>query len=139
MLSLRSLPHDVASRAEAWIETLTEAVDEAFRMSPPGRRRGSKLSTALDFTTLGRRLPRGGVDRNAKLALRAPPEPVASRAEAWIETSCLVRRRMRRMVASRAEAWIETSVVRYVVSARLVASRAEAWIETCTIIRPPTC
>ena len=55
---------------------------------------------------------------------------VASRAEAWIETSQLLSPNPLANVASRAEAWIETyRRCRYIRLGK-VASRAEAWIET---------
>ena len=55
---------------------------------------------------------------------------VASRAEAWIETSNFGFYTTDNEVASRAEAWIETTVAGLVSALGLVASRAEAWIET---------
>ena len=60
-----------------------------------------------------------------------PSGPVASRAEAWIETQR--RRRFHaglERVASRAEAWIETTTQAANLGKFRVASRAEAWIET---------
>ena len=79
---------------------------------------------------------------------------VASRAEAWIETTSPPKAETMSSVASRAEAWIETALIAlrtnsdmesppvrrrglklYSVTHKLafyenVASRAEAWIET---------
>ncbi len=82
----------VASRAEAWIETMPEG--GRFRSarcgsggSPPARRRGLKRDANRTLTR---------------------PAPVASRAEAWIETAWRLRPNIWASVASRAEAWIET-------------------------------
>ncbi len=78
-------------------------------MSPPVRRRGLKLALGrIPFQAL----------------------PVASRAEAWIETCWPLWCGSKNVVASRAEAWIETVHARRVASGSAVASRAEAWIET---------
>ncbi len=59
-----------------------------------------------------------------------PRLPVASRAEAWIETSPHIREAAMLKVASRAEAWIETVNFIIIPASTYVASRAEAWIET---------
>ena len=55
-------------------------------LSPPARRRGSKPVHSANTLPPSRRLPRGGVDRNYHAARHARHDPVASRAEAWIET-----------------------------------------------------
>ena len=56
---------------------------------------------------------------------------VASRAGAWIETSCGLKTPRGEYVASRAGAWIETFLVgRLWHRGQRVASRAGAWIET---------
>jgi len=79
---------DVASLAEAWIETgAAPWRGSSTIMSPPSRRRGSK--------------------RRARARIRSPMG-VASLAEAWIETSLMCRPLGGRRVASLAEAWIET-------------------------------
>ena len=60
--------------------------------------------------------------------------PVASRAEAWIETlKTGGQKQIPCFVASRAEAWIETLEGLYEAALILVASRAEAWIETWSL------
>ena len=55
---------------------------------------------------------------------------VASRAEAWIETTKDAHEVSSQRVASRAEAWIETRHHNRDLRYGGVASRAEAWIET---------
>ncbi len=55
---------DVASLAEAWIETMSSMVISASGSSPPSRRRGSKRERYGEGEFRRRRLPRGGVDRN---------------------------------------------------------------------------
>ena len=146
----------------------------AGRSSPPARRRGSKRRRATEAPEGERRLPRGGVGRNTLIVVGAAHTTgrlprggvgrnknmkaqawwsiVASRAEAWVETSRRARRRRSIRVASRAEAWVETAaksdpittppcrlprggVGRNGVGGRgacgaAVASRAEAWVET---------
>ena len=54
----------VASHAEAWIETTGFDVGVDDRASPPTRRRGSKHLLYYTAQRIGGRLPRGGVDRN---------------------------------------------------------------------------
>ena len=79
---------DVASRAEAWIETLTVQTKEVPPIaSPPVRRRGLKQFDPHQLFL---------------------PIAVASRAEAWIETPLRYGKNRNHFVASRAEAWIET-------------------------------
>ena len=99
----------VASRAEAWIETIQIRSDWHDIGSPPARRRG--LKPKYDTTPQG-------------------ISTVASRAEAWIETDIEYPLPAVHGVASRAEAWIETPSIWVAYIADLVASRAEAWIET---------
>ena len=142
----------VASRAEAWIETAHKRRNGVERLVASARRRGSKCTACPPNLGKLRRLPRGGVDRNT------PPTPagaqgshrlprggvdrnrgqrydpmhhvVASRAEAWIETTRTVTASISRLVASRAEAWIETPCSASAAASPRGASRAEAWIET---------
>ena|GEM_PF-7078887 len=78
--------------------------------SPPARRRGLKRRTC---------------------SFVPEPRPVASRAEAWVETSVANHLLRRSCVASRAEAWVETcSGGAQSGPPAQVASRAEAWVET---------
>ena len=101
---------EVASHAEAWIETsLDRAAAWASKLSPPTRRRGLKQHLLQHAC--------GG-------------SVVASHAEAWIETGFCCCRAFFRRVASHAEAWIETDWPAPVQGSDLVASHAEAWIET---------
>ena len=85
-------------------------------------------------TRLGRRPPRGGVDRNHVEPTTIDECAVAPRAGAWIETMLRIRILAALIVAPRAGAWIETRRngtcrVRYAV-----APRAGAWIETVSTI-----
>ena len=71
--------------------------------------------------------------RGLKLSLYAShqqAQEVASRAEAWIETTVGSDQVQQHAVASRAEAWIETILRNQGPLLLGVASRAEAWIET---------
>ena len=73
---------------------------------------------------------RRGLKRSVEGLLHWLP-PVASHAEAWIETAgCLINSVKDWIVASHAEAWIETPVACLPPRTAGVASHAEAWIET---------
>ncbi len=143
----------VASHAEAWIETRTSRSPTWRRRSPPTRRRGSKRwasgrllvsrpspPTRRRGSKPGgrsvRRCPCGSPPtrrRGSKLRINPPhPEshPVASHAEAWIETCPDRAGHRHRGVASHAEAWIETQYRPGQSPRWRVASHAEAWIET---------
>src|SRR5690606_38623256 len=100
----------VASRAEAWIETINYRILSCcFRGRLPrgGVDRNSQCCNSVDVGH--RRLPRGGVDRNCRAgACGHARQSVASRAEAWIETPLFTYQKCNISVASRAEAWIET-------------------------------
>ena len=144
---------DVASRAEAWIETARAPTRSRPRPSPPARRRGSKQARnrrpegrprvasraeAWVETTAGSRHPAGRASPPARRRgskHRFPqslhlPRHVASRAEAWVETAPACGRSRRDRVASRAEAWVQTSGSAASTRSAPVASRAEAWVET---------
>ncbi len=88
----------VASRAEAWVETRPWRSRTRPARSPPVRRRGLKRYSP--------RLPQRG-------------NQVASRAEAWVETWPTTRRPTRAPVASRAEAWVETVITGPSISSRV--------------------
>ena len=79
------------------------------RTSPPARRRGSKQDASDAHGAHDRRLPRGGVDRNKDVAgLKLPQHgrlPRGGVDRNIMTTTCAKAER----VASRAEAWIETS------------------------------
>ena len=164
----------VASRAEAWIETYSAKPQHHAEQSPPARRRGSKLRIEKlirrvdaspparrrgskpergDAITIeGRRLPRGGVDRNPLLhysrgrRLVASPRGGVDRNQpadvivlvaacrlprGGVDRNALVTGAAQHaVVASRAEAWIETIKLLPKPVPANVASRAEAWIET---------
>ena len=77
----------VASLAEAWIETRKRDDAAIAELSPPSRRRGSKL---------------------CRLSYGMHGDNVASLAEAWIETTTDNAATKQIQVASLAEAWIET-------------------------------
>ena len=81
----------VASRAEAWVETVILSVLYVpARKSPPARRRGLKRETANQSVMRTRSPParrRGLKHLRVKRYLRA--DVVASRAEAWVETVIL--------------------------------------------------
>jgi len=80
----------VASRAEAWVETRMSYACLPPPMSPPARRRGLKRETANQSVMRTRSPParrRGLKHLRVKRYLRA--DVVASRAEAWVETVIL--------------------------------------------------
>ncbi len=83
----RALASQVASHAEAWIET-TAMASGAFR-----RAVASHAEAWIETYAW---------------TLVSNTNPVASHAEAWIETLCGGHIAARRRVASHAEAWIET-------------------------------
>ena len=144
----------VASRAEAWIETILQRQRRPKSSpSPPVRRRGLKLSVAGMRTAKVRSPPvrRRGLklQTGAKHGENFLSPPVRRRGLkhesnpplADVPSSPPVRRRglkpefghkpsMKKIVASRAEAWIETGLGQPCRKRYLVASRAEAWIET---------
>ena len=101
--------------------------------SPPVRRRGLKLFFAGIAAPGGPSPPvrRRGLKPRGCLG-ENPRRPVASRAEAWIETNEQRPVAFTCWVASRAEAWIETTRMLRSTQHQDVASRAEAWIETWT-------
>ena len=76
----------VASRTEAWIETLNAAASLNRDASPLAQRRGSKPPQCSPVVFADRRLSHRGVDRNCLAPLPPPNGTVASRTEAWIET-----------------------------------------------------
>jgi len=59
-----------------------------------------------------------------------PPNIVAPRAGAWIETCVYAYILILVLVAPRAGAWIETGLVGIIYTTEEVAPRAGAWIET---------
>ena len=99
--------------------------------SPPARRRGLKHTSGLASRSSATSPParrRGLKPRRSRSArLRCG---VASRAEAWVETSCKIAPSCAMLVASRAEAWVETRTDSPSRRSVCVASRAEAWVET---------
>ena len=103
----------VASRAEAWIET--------WILGGHGRAQFGQVASRAE----------AWIETVRTARIKSPQRIVASRAEAWIETPCGRIPQVAACVASRAEAWIETgeSMIHSRGSSE-VASRAEAWIET---------
>ena len=99
--------------------------------SPPSRRRGSKRRLPRPLLR-GHRSPpsrRRGSKPHPR-TVRPHRQPVASLAEAWIETSARRCCALWGLVASLAEAWIETTRKSRGSRSTVVASLAEAWIET---------
>ncbi len=130
---------DVASLAEAWVETDTRSAG---------------------WCCGGRRLPRGGVGRNVRwlsLSHRMKLSPPSRRrgskhhspplSRCWVGSPPSRRRgsklrqcdpeRCNICVASLAEAWVETSAFPSLPEMACVASLAEAWVETVvSAVRP---
>ena len=81
----------VASRAEAWIETSLNHPDKnTLRVASRAEAWIETTSAARMGARRRRRLPRGGVDRNLERAAYGGHGDVASRAEAWIETGPVI-------------------------------------------------
>ena len=130
---LVSVGHQVASLADAWIETiqrlkscekpqvasLADAWIETFGLLCRGGLGGLVASLADAWIETFGLLCRGGLGGL-----------VASLADAWIETPPNRANNVLLPVASLADAWIETNSDGEFAFSELVASLADAWIET---------
>ena len=103
----------------------------ATAASPPARRRGSKHDAGIPGVVVPESPParrRGSKRPRAQFVGGARRSPPARRRGSKLGQPDVQRRAA--LVASRAEAWVETSICRYWRNVNVVASRAEAWVET---------
>ena len=123
----------VASRADAWIETRCASACSRSRTSRPARTRGLKhyqedvyINVCLSRPARTRGLKLGELGRISGVCWSRPARTRG------LKPKHLKTRHFPKKVASRADAWIETATVAMSLSLQAVASRADAWIETET-------
>ena len=144
---------EVASFTDAWIETVITTIQLPSTWSHLLQMRGLKLMKerlrklllcrifyrCVDWNSFYKRNYRSWIKshllqmRGLKPRIRGfvmRDQDVASFTDAWIETPCLLRIKVKSPVASFTDAWIETLLEMCASNVIQVASFTDAWIET---------